>query len=67
MEKIKVVKKRLLSGRYVWLERIDENHGLLEFASQGPIAIKDPGTYAYDQGGPEYREACDLYRQVFKA
>ena len=63
---MKTLKKRMSNGRYVYLTKIDDDHGSIEFPGcPGRQAVKDLGTYGYDKGGKMYREACDLYRKVF--
>ena len=63
---METLKKRLTNGRYVYLTKIDDDQGSIEFPGRlGRQAVKEPGTYGYDQGGSLYREACDLYRKIF--
>ena len=62
---MKTLKKRMSNGHYVYLTKIDDNQGFIEFPGRiGVQAVKDPGTYGYNQGGKIYQEACDLYRKV---
>ena len=63
---METLKKKLSNGHYVYLTKIDDNQGFIEFPGRPEKqAVKDPGTYGYDHGGSLYKEACDMYRKVF--
>ena len=60
-----VVKRKLSSGHLVWLAKIDRHHGRIEFQDGLKFPFNPPWSYQYIHGGKDYREACDLYRQIF--